>query len=74
MQLHLPIYPFFAMSHYHQHDQSIFLYAELCQLQNKMVETRYSIISKHLSPQSNQIGFYQYTIAVFQSVICRMKL
>ena len=52
-----PVLPFFAMSHYHQNDVQFFYSVNPTQLQNKFVGTGYSIISKHLSPQSTKSDF-----------------
>jgi type VI secretion system protein ImpG len=46
------IYPFFAMSHYQKDETQFFYSLNSAQLQNKYVETGYSIISKHLSPET----------------------
>jgi len=56
-QVIFPVLPFFAMSHYHQESIQFFYSLNPIQLQNKPVETRYSIISKHLSPQSTKSDF-----------------
>ena len=52
-----PVFPFFAMSHYHQDDVQFFYSVNPTQLKNKSSETGYSIISKHLSPQSTKSDF-----------------
>ena len=56
-QIRVPILPFFAMSHYHQHNEQYFYSLNQTQLQNNGVETHYSIVSKHLSPQSTKSDF-----------------
>ncbi|MEG0486916.1 MAG: type VI secretion system baseplate subunit TssF [Acinetobacter sp.] len=56
-QVIYPILPFFAMSHYHGDDVQFFYALNPTILQNKFVETGYSIISKHLEPQSIKSDF-----------------
>lgn len=56
-QIRVPILPFFAMSHYHQHNEQYFYSLNHTQLHNNGVETHYSIVSKHLSPQSTKSDF-----------------
>ena len=51
------IYPFFAMSHYQKDETQFFYSLNSAQLQNKYVETGYSIISKHLSPETTKSDF-----------------
>jgi type VI secretion system protein ImpG len=61
-QVFHPILPFFAMSHYHD-DQVQFYYAlNSAQLQNKYVETGYSIISKKLTPYDTKSDFISATL------------
>ena len=56
-QTALDVYPFFAMSHYQGDDNQFFYSLNSAQLDNKYVETAYSIISKHLSPESTKSDF-----------------
>lgn len=56
-QIVVPILPFFAMSHYHQHSEQYFYSLNPTQLQNNSVGTYYSIISKSLSPHSTRADF-----------------
>lgn len=56
-QTTVPIFPFFSMSHYHQHNEHYFYSLNSTQLQNNLGETRYSIVSKHLSPHSTKSDF-----------------
>lgn len=56
-QVTFPVFPFFAMSHYHQDEVQFFYSVNPTQLKNKSPETGYSIISKHLSPQSTKSDF-----------------
>lgn len=53
-QITVPILPFFAMSHYHQQSEQYFYSLNSTQLQNNLLETHYSIISKYLSPHSTK--------------------
>ncbi len=54
---HLPVLPFFAMSHYHP-DQTQFFYTLHYQpVQNKMMPISYSIISKQLQPDEVKSDF-----------------
>ncbi|TCB50758.1 type VI secretion system baseplate subunit TssF [Acinetobacter sp. ANC 4779] len=52
-----PVFPFFAMSHYHQGDVQFFYSLSPTKLQNKSIGTGYSIISKHLSPHNTKSDF-----------------
>jgi type VI secretion system protein ImpG len=56
-QVVFPILPFFAMSHYQQADVQFFYSLSSTQLPNKLLETGYSIISKHLLPHSTKSDF-----------------
>ena len=56
-QVVYPILPFFAMSHYHGDDVQFFYALNPTILKNQVVETGYSIISKHLEPQSIKSDF-----------------
>jgi type VI secretion system protein ImpG len=56
-QMVVPVLPFFAMSHYHQHSEQYFYSLNPTQLQNNSVGTYYSIISKSLSPHSTRADF-----------------
>ncbi|MEJ2899019.1 type VI secretion system baseplate subunit TssF [Acinetobacter sp. NS-4] len=56
-QIVVPILPFFAMSHYHQHSEQYFYSLNPTPLQNNSVGTYYSIISKSLSPHSTRADF-----------------
>ncbi|CAB1221472.1 type VI secretion system baseplate subunit TssF [Acinetobacter bouvetii] len=56
-QVTVPILPFFGMSHYHHDNQQFFYSVNPTQLQNQSVEIDYSIISKHLFPQSSKSDF-----------------
>lgn len=56
-QVFYPVYPFFAMSHYHGEDQKFFYALNATQYQHGIVETGYSIISKHLQPDQFQSDF-----------------
>lgn len=56
-QVVYPILPFFAMSHYHGEDVQFFYALNPTILKNQYVETGYSIISKHLEPQSIKSDF-----------------
>ena len=56
-QTHLPVLPFFAMSHY-QNDKVQFFYSlNYVPAQNKTTQMGYSIVSKHLKPYENKSDF-----------------
>lgn len=56
-QTHLPVLPFFAMSHY-QNDKVQFFYSlNYVPAQNKTIQMGYSIVSKHLKPYEIKSDF-----------------
>lgn len=56
-QVIYPILPFFAMSHYYGEEVQFFYTLNPTILKNQFVETGYSIISKHLEPQTIKSDF-----------------
>ena len=56
-QIFHPVLPFFAMSHYNDNQVNFFYRLNASQLNNKTQELSYSLISKHLEPQSTKSDF-----------------
>lgn len=56
-QVRYSIYPFFAMSHYHGEEIKFFYALNSTQQQHRSMATRYSIISKDLTPYRYQADF-----------------
>ena len=56
-QVYHPILPFFGMSHYHDDSVQFYYALNSSQLNNRYVETGYSIISKKLEPYDTQSDF-----------------
>lgn len=56
-QTHLPVLPFFAMSHYHNDKVQFFYSLNYVPAQNKTTQMGYSIVSKHLKPYEIKSDF-----------------
>ncbi|MBJ8419730.1 type VI secretion system baseplate subunit TssF [Acinetobacter courvalinii] len=56
-QTHLPVLPFFAMSHYHNDKAQFFYSLNYVPAQNKTTQMGYSIVSKHLKPYEIKSDF-----------------
>lgn len=56
-QVLLPILPFFAMSHYHHEKVNFFYSLSTSRFRNNCQELSYSLVSKHLEPQSTSSDF-----------------
>ncbi|WP_202740150.1 MULTISPECIES: type VI secretion system baseplate subunit TssF [Acinetobacter] len=56
-QTHLPVLPFFAMSHYHNDKVQFFYSLNYVPAQNKITQMGYSIVSKHLKPYEIKSDF-----------------
>lgn len=56
-QTHLPVLPFFAMSHYHNDKVQFFYSLNYLPAQNKSMQMGYSIVSKHLKPYEIKSDF-----------------
>lgn len=56
-QTHLPVLPFFAMSHYHNDKVQFFYSLNYVPAQNKTTQRGYSIVSKHLKPYEIKSDF-----------------
>ena len=56
-QIHLPVLPFFAMSHYHNDKVQFFYSLNYVPAQNKTTQMGYSIVSKHLKPYEIKSDF-----------------
>ncbi|NIE96062.1 type VI secretion system baseplate subunit TssF [Acinetobacter sp. C26M] len=56
-QTHLPVLPFFAMSHYHNDKVQFFYSLNYSPTQTKNMQMGYSIVSKHLKPYEIKSDF-----------------
>lgn len=56
-QTHLPVLPFFAMSHYHNDQVQFFYSLNYLPTQTKTMQMGYSIVSKHLKPYEIKSDF-----------------
>ncbi|MFV5192463.1 type VI secretion system baseplate subunit TssF [Acinetobacter courvalinii] len=56
-QTHLPVLPFFAMSHYHNDKVQFFYSLNYVPAQNKITQMGYSIVSKNLKPYEIKSDF-----------------
>ncbi|WP_336041535.1 type VI secretion system baseplate subunit TssF [Acinetobacter dispersus] len=56
-QTHLPVLPFFAMSHYHNDKVQFFYSLNYLPTQTKNMQMGYSIVSKHLKPYEIKSDF-----------------
>ncbi|WP_353141158.1 type VI secretion system baseplate subunit TssF [Acinetobacter pragensis] len=52
-----PVLPFFSMNHYHQEQANFYYCLNTAALKNKNQALSYSLLSKHLAPQSTQSDF-----------------
>lgn len=56
-QTKFPVYPFFAMSHYHGNEQNFFYHLNASQYQHHLGQFFYSIVSKSLKPYAYSSDF-----------------